>query len=1043
MFSFLVILLTLFGNIKSDEILTNSGGFVFEKVATNHLNQDFMTFTRQLDFNLLQPLVDNLQGLLNLHGDICDKAQTYTTDNSTVISRDGTKIEHHGFIQGKVYSVNKETSIFIPQTGRPEQTNSVCLQNSARLPEPTLDNLQAIREICTQKNLYKIPIGVTLNSYTSSLVYDSNLKDVPISLFDQVSFFNDHTDKTYSIKTLNETIKAIIKNPSYITYLSACNSHSPKIQFVGDAHQGIGPIVCEKPNTFLQNIDSDISSSFLYKWVHHACKRDHPELTSHVEHAKTELLHILDYQLHPQKLLRYANYYPQFSDQFSDPNPQPAGAQVTLINSPGNSLISIQQDEPIEKVRKPRHTQNVTIFEPDQFPLDSIVQNLTMDQTLSLLHLTNETLRNKLYVYSNSDKPTEEQIFNFLCSHPLDTDSNMTLTLVRDKRTAGIHGSFLGSIVVGIYSLVKYIENYFNYDYDLLQLNTEPLATVKQLHHVNGLIANLTIEQNEIKKSINKGSALMKNTRQELTNHMIAMTMSTAQIDTKTSIYFALQIVSSFIAKLANILLGAQTGTTSIYALNKFDLLQISNAVTLQNSGIALTSKLSDVKTELISFDSSLTLRFTIPIVSPATLFNFYKVIPIPIFQKDTTLIPDTTFTNIAVSNNQMYYTTLSEQEFTTCVTTNSLCRTHFPMKFLSSRYDCVLTAFLDKTANCTYKQIPVTPYPFFYFHDLHAVYSVPRPTTIRSTCIDSKGSRTQSASQIVSVGNLHFPPNCKIVTTDTNHEFHYNTPTISETATINDWHTFDNMKYLDIPDKTVIQLYEHMNQTLLDPTVLTIPTWHELLRDSVSLKKVLPTWAQVLVLAILLIGIFFLGKYLNNITCCDAVKGASHRRLQHSFHGFFNWMNKRADYFHAMRQPPVPAPAPPFDVIHTSFRHLQNQAQSHLLSSDDAKPIFRSGHLQAQEDRETMQYAARVDQAKLLSQSRVSTAKIIPNPPSVYVEPEQAVVAPVTYGLPQRNQEKVHKYNTRAHRYETEDESEDDPRAPSYPIRQAGFQFN
>jgi len=412
-------------------------------------------------------------------------------------------------------------------------------------------------------------------------------------------------------------------------------------------------------------------------------------------------------------------------------------------------------------------------------------------------------------------------------------------------------------------------------------------------------------------------------------------------------------------------------------------------------------------------------LKFIIPIVTSQTLYNFYKVVPIPIFKGDVTLIPDTTFTNLAVSANQMYYTTLSEQEFTTCIGPNPTCKTHFPMRYLSSRYDCVLAAFLDHNSTCSYKPIPIIPNPFFYFHDFQAVYSVPQATNIRTTCTDNKNSRVISNYVISGVGNLHFPPDCKIVTTNPNFEFHYSTPAITDTVDITNWQTFDNIKYKDIPDKTILQTYQQLNITLLEPTILTVPTWEELLKDSVSLKKVLPTWAQVIVLAIICISIFFLIKYLNSVTWCDAVKGAYHRRIRGTTRRFANWRNKRANYFKTIQ-----TNQPSLQTEPISFNTLQ-----HKSSPQDANKLATLNlHADTFDTDLPFDYITQFNGATLAAQSRIHSANIISEPPKSHSEQKQS--------------EKAHKYNTRS-KHTIDIELESEPTAPNYAHRHTGFQFN
>jgi hypothetical protein len=335
-------------------------------------------------------------------------------------------------------------------------------------------------------------------------------------------------------------------------------------------------------------------------------------------------------------------------------------------------------------------------------------------------------------------------------------------------------------------------------------------------------------------------------------------------------------------------------------------------------------------------------------------------------------------------------------------------------MKYLSSRYDCVLAAFLDHNSTCNYKPIPVIPNPFFYFHEFQAVYSVPQSTTIRTTCTDIKNTKTISNYVISGVGNLHFPPNCKIVTTNPNFEFHYSTPAVTDTVDITNWQTFDNIKYKDIPDKTILQTYQQLNITVLEPTMLTIPTWQELLKDSVSLKKVLPTWAQVIVLAIICISIFFLVKYLNTITCCDAVKGAYHKRIRGTTRRFANWRTKRANYFNSIK-----TNTPSIDPI--SFNTLH-----HKLSPQDNTPSQVNTENFDTDFR--FDYIAQFNEANLAAQNRIHSADVIPEPPKSNIE--------------QRHSEIAHKYNTRSkHIIQMDPESE--PTVPSYTHKNTGFQFN
>jgi hypothetical protein len=185
-------------------------------------------------------------------------------------------------------------------------------------------------------------------------------------------------------------------------------------------------------------------------------------------------------------------------------------------------------------------------------------------------------------------------------------------------------------------------------------------------------------------------------------------------------------------------------------------------------------------------------------------------------------------------------------------------------------------------------------------------------------------------------------------------------------------------------------------------------------LKDSVSLKKVLPTWAQVIVLAIICISIFFLVKYLNTITCCDAVKGAYHKRIRGTTRRFANWRTKRANYFNSIK-----TNTPSIDPI--SFNTLH-----HKLSPQDNTPSQVNTENFDTDFR--FDYIAQFNEANLAAQNRIHSADVIPEPPKNNIE--------------QRHSEIAHKYNTRSkHIIQMDPESE--PTVPSYTHKNTGFQFN
>ena len=293
------------------------------------------------------------------------------------------------------------------------------------------------------------------------------------------------------------------------------------------------------------------------------------------------------------------------------------------------------QDSP--KTKRSIPASNITILEPEEvvFPMEHTT-NISIDQFLHYLNISSAQLKNMVYVATNTDNPSVEQIEHFLLNYRIDTHSNTTVHIIRDKRHPVfwlVPAAIVTVIGVGLYFLINYIVSLFNVDLSELELAAAPpLATLEQLHTTNGHISELTINQNQIKQAVNDGTKALSRVKDQMLTQTFAIATWAAQTDVKHNIQFAIQILSDFILKLGSILLGALSSKTSPFALNIKELAQLKMKVASQYKNAILTDKLTDVKTNLINSDKNLTLLFTIPISNPDTVFTFYKVIPIPLF---------------------------------------------------------------------------------------------------------------------------------------------------------------------------------------------------------------------------------------------------------------------------------------------------------------------------------------------------------------------------------------------------------------------------
>ena len=940
---YVLVLCSLFSRTSCDDVLLNRGGFIFERIVTNNLNQEFMSFTRQLDTEHLKPLIGNLQGLLQIHSEVCTRAKHASQpklQNSSLLESLGLKIGHS-------YEMAADATIFIPKISHQSNSKAVCRQYDSRLPEyrPTIKD--EIYSVCLRNGIYNFPVGIFLNPVSKTLQYLDSGTDVPTTLFDTVHVVDKgHTQ--FKVANLNASLLNSWAN--YSLHLENCHTRSPRLTYFhsypsSKIHQAT---VCEKPHQFLTSNTNDVASQFLYQWVTHACTRDHPVLTLHVNHAIQEMNNIVNHQFTPKRILTYAQYFPEVmgtagalsnSDDF----------EIQLFGAPTNFMQPLDTVQP--KVKRDLFLSNSSLEDID---LDlSNVTKVSPQQFLQMINITEDELKQSLYESTKNSHPNETDIEYFILNHKLDTHANVTVHLVRDKRAAwfviAIKAALKAIIAaVAAFFVVSYVKDVLTPKIDLgnTMINAEPVATALQLHKTNGQISKLALNQKEIEQLVNEGQEVISSLKAQMLVQTFAIATWAAQMDVKSNIQFGIQVLSSFILKLGSILLGAQSGKTSPFALNLKELAALQAEVADTFSGTTLSGQMSEIKTSLLNVGKLLQLQFTIPITSSETLYDIYKVIPIPTFIDNQTFVPNSPFTNIAIARNGLYYTTLSSEEFATCMGTPSVCNTHYPMRYLTTRFDCILNSYLNQQLTCPLVKTEAFPYPFLYFNDLNAVYSVPTKTLLRTTCFDTLGQRTDNTYDIEAIGNIKFKPNCKVTTTGDTYEFHYNTPKVSVTHNIAHWHTFSNIQFLIEPVKTYIIPPEISNSSKrLNLTTIAMPKWEDLVKEAFHPQNSFMTILHILSYAIPIIIIVALIRCLNNTPACTALKGAAVNRFTNVTTGANRWMHKRSADFRHHRDPPRnmhdfepkgPEFMPLRPIQHAAMAHMSLPSTAHIPFTTD-----------------------------------------------------------------------------------------------------------
>ena len=243
---------------------------------------------------------------------------------------------------------------------------------------------------------------------------------------------------------------------------------------------------------------------------------------------------------------------------------------------------------------------------------------------------------------------------------------------------------------------------------------------------------------------------------------------------------------------------------------------------------------------------------------------------------------------------------------------------------------------------------------------------------------------------------------------------------------------------------KRQITLYQQLHNTHLAPTNVTVVSWEDLLRESVNINKILPTWLQIVGLALILMALFFLFKYLNSIVCCDAVKGASYRRASGSASRFKRWMNKRADYFKTIDSQNQSQSA---SFRQTYHRPSQDTVPVHFNRASDRAFIGEETERDRQAQIDNLNLAYQAENARIRHQGIFPAAQLAPeHEDHIYVTIEEGLNASSNsmYTLPTATP-RTHRYNTRSSTQKLipPESGPQEPTAPAtLPARSIGFQL-
>jgi hypothetical protein len=757
LFALLLLLTTLNTYTAHLEGLLIKGGLIFEKVQEAPLNQDYVIFTRQLDMTSLEPLKGMLKGALDTYDQVCYKATQNTgplNNNEyqfTPIIEDSISLPYEELSTSYLFTVTRRGLI--------KNSAYYCQRVGARLLEiRNRNDLLKINSYCRSAETDDILSNIKYDSTLEKFYFGSTLGGMETSFYSvlTVRLHNgtEFQSNWSAHKLTSKDLDITVKKP--IIYTNCKNLIAP---FAKDLKQEYGPIHCEVEKSQLSQENYDDFQKSIFAWTKHNCKRDQNMISQQVHQAIREVEEITDSgRLQDSNmLLKYSDFIPIITTETF----KPSDLSVNIF----------QNDQPIEETSNNMSSRELDIFYQ--------VYNTTPTNMLQEIQLT-----------LNISEVFEKDLQKFVSNGGLYKFSSNPPTFNRIKRVLVMPHLGLSYSMEQLYKFLMPFKFIFKAIMD--QKKQPSMPTLDQFKTLSHEVNSINLNQKALKQAIELTQIEVEKYNSSRVKDFDAITAMAAEMSIKGVITFSLQTLKQIMMKIANILLAAMSEKTSVYALNHEELQMIVTAYTGKNPTVILSRDLAEVRTSLMGRQNEVKIKFKIPIIKQDQIFEFYHVIPIPIFFNNTegTYTPDIDIEHLAITKKGQYYTTVANHELYKCFNKPPECTTHTAWKQAATAADCVMKTYMKDAPNCPLKKTSNDSSPFIYFNGVRAIYSVPRETSAFVKCNESPKYNHGVSVVLREIGEVNFEPGC-IIQIIGEKQALYNTPSDAQTINVDGWPTF------------------------------------------------------------------------------------------------------------------------------------------------------------------------------------------------------------------------------------------------------------
>ena len=391
-----------------------------------------------------------------------------------------------------------------------------------------------------------------------------------------------------------------------------------------------------------------------------------------------------------------------------------------------------------------------------------------------------------------------------------------------------------------------------------LQTNgKEQLAVMEK---VGQALGDLSINQKEIAGTVSVLSKKMDTISTTVQGTYKATATLILEQDIKTYLRHLLLIQQDAIQKYAHVMLAASLHKTSPYALSQKELDKVADDHKIAK-GIILAKELGSTRCSASIINNALYLEIEIPIIIDSNLFNFYKIKPIPVFNGNTTLMPEIDSENIAISKSGSEYALITNEEFDTCMNRPWKCHISTPIIPMSQQSHCVASTYISRQLTCPLQEINHRLPSFFHLDGNLTIYSVPEEIKVYIKCAGTH-THTDQAVTLRGMGEAIFKQSCTITLPN---GAKYTTPTDKSSNGAGDLKIFELLRIHPIPTDVVIKRGEEIiiatpQLSMLD---VIIPTKAELTAEAFHPLRSIPFLMRIGCMAAFFIFIALI------LSCC------------------------------------------------------------------------------------------------------------------------------------------------------------------------------